>query len=279
MTTNIGNTTAKCLVHCDNLWTFELYYPRYIHSEFMTHRVFSRNASSSRAIPVKRMLEQVKDTPVIPPIVFMNEKGMAGTVEADETTTEAFYKLWLEARNNACAVAEEMERLGLHKQHINRILEPFQFIKVIVTGTEWSNFFNLRIAPDAQPEMQMLALAIKNEMTNSQGVTIGCRKLEQKQVSLPYITDEDYLEYKLGRCSSMDLCKASAARCARVSYNNHDGSKPNIEKDLKLFEHLLKHKHLTPMEHVCFKGDLDYLKFAPLGVILLFIGIGLIIVL
>ena len=55
--------TAKCLVHYANLWTFELTYPRYIHSEFMTHRVFSRNASSSRAIPVKRMIEQVRNNP------------------------------------------------------------------------------------------------------------------------------------------------------------------------------------------------------------------------
>ena len=87
--------TAKCLVHYENLWTFELTYPRYIHSEFMTHRQFSRNASSSRAIPVKRMIEQVVNNPVIPPKVYMNKAGMVGDVEADTTDAEAFRDLWI----------------------------------------------------------------------------------------------------------------------------------------------------------------------------------------
>lgn len=73
--------TAKCLVHYENLWTFELTYPRYIHSEFMTHRMFSRNASSSRAVPVSKVIQQVVSNPVIPPKVYMNKAGMVGDVE------------------------------------------------------------------------------------------------------------------------------------------------------------------------------------------------------
>lgn len=255
--------TAKCLVHYENLWTFELVYPRYIHSEFMTHRVFSRNASSSRAIPVKRTIEQVRKNPVIPPKVFMNQKGMVGETEADPVTTTAFHVLWEEAAENAYKTADMMERLGIHKQHVNRILEPFQFIKVIVTATEWDNFFALRLAPDAQPEMRELAGAIYDEMDRYLNKAVGVLELDKEHivVSLPYITDEDIKE--VGKEEYHLLMKISAARCARVSYNNHDGSKPDIKKDLELYEHLYDSKHMSPLEHTCIRDE-DYRKSANL---------------
>lgn len=256
--------TAKCLVHYENLWTFELMYPRYIHSEFMTHRVFSRNASSSRAIPVKRMIEQVRENTVIPPKVFMNQKGMVGETEADPVTTTAFHVLWEEAAENACKTAEMMERLGIHKQHVNRILEPFQYIKVIVTATDWCNFFALRLAPDAQPEIRELASAIYDEMNRYHNKDVGVLELDKEHsvVSLPYITDEDIKE--IGKEEYHTLMKISAARCARVSYNNHDGSKPDIKKDLELYGHLYNSKHMSPMEHACIR-DKDYRKNANLN--------------
>lgn len=271
--------TAKCLVHHENLWTFELTYPRYIHSEFMTHRVFSRNASSSRAIPVKRMIEQVRNNPVIPPKVFMNQKGMVGETEADVVTATEFYALWGEAAENACKTAEMMERMGIHKQHVNRILEPFQFIKVIVTATEWYNFFILRLAPDAQPEIRQLARAIYDEMDRYHNKDVGILEVSIPRkdcpdifarigadkvhtiVSLPYITDEDIKE--IGKENYSQLMKISAARCARVSYNNHDGSKPDLEKDMKLYDHLYDGRHMSPMEHACIQAP-DYRKYANL---------------
>lgn len=272
--------TAKCLVHYENLWTFELTYPRYIHSEFMTHRVFSRNASSSRAIPVRRVIEQVRENPVMPPKVFMNQKGMVGETEADEVTTTAFHVLWKEASENACKTAEMMERMGIHKQHVNRILEPFQFIKVIVTATEWYNFFALRLAPDAQPEIRQLARVIYDEMDRYRNKEVGVLEVSIPRkncpdifarmgadkvhtiVSLPYITDEDIKE--IGKDNYRQLMKISAARCARVSYNNHDGSKPDLEKDMKLYDHLYDGRHLSPMEHACIQ-DPDYHKYANLN--------------
>lgn len=272
--------TAKCLVHYENLWTFELTYPRYIHSEFMTHRVFSRNASSSRAIPVRRVIEQVRENPVMPPKVFMNQKGMVGETEADEVTATAFHVLWKEAADNACKTAEMMERLGIHKQHVNRILEPFQFIKVIVTATEWYNFFALRLAPDAQPEIRQLARVIYDEMDRYRNKEVGVLEVSLPRkdcpdifarmgadkvhaiVSLPYITDEDIKE--IGKENYRQLMKISAARCARVSYNNYDGSKPDLEKDMKLYDHLYEGRHLSPMEHACIQ-DPDYRKYANLN--------------
>lgn len=256
--------TAKCLVHYENLWTFELMYPRYIHSEFMTHRVFSRNASSSRAIPVKRMIEQVDNNPVVPPKVYMNKAGMVGDVEAPLDVTADFYNLWLDAASNAVEIAKNMEKLGIHKQHINRILEPFQYIKVIVTATDWYNFFVLRLAPDAQPEMRELANTIYDEMNHYHNKAVGVLELDKEHtvVSLPYITDEDVKE--IGKEEYHLLMKISAARCARVSYNNHDGSKPDIEKDLKLYGHLYDSKHMSPMEHACIRDE-DYRKNANLN--------------
>lgn len=257
--------TAKCLVHYENLWTFELTYPRYIHSEFMTHRMFSRNASSSRAVPVSKVIQQVTNNPVIPPKVFLNKAGMVGDVEADSESAEDFYNLWVEAASNAVKTAKKMDELGIHKQHINRILEPFQFIHVIVTATEWENFFRLRLAPDAQPEMQDLARAIYNEMLKFKDQFFGyiisggdgslCSVLsgDSTLTTAPYVTIDD-LGALGDDCDFIKIMKVSAARCARVSYNNHDGSKPDVTKDLKLFERLYKGGHMSPLEHTCIRN-------------------------
>lgn len=248
---------AKCLAHYDNLWTFELTYPRYIHGEFMTHRVFSRNASSSRAIPVKRMVDHIANNPVVPPHVYMNKPGMVGDVEADEATTKEFNKLWMEALYNAVKVAKSMDKFGIHKQHINRILEPFQFIKVIVTATEWDNFFNLRLAPDAHPEMQALARSIYEEMYEYKDKNFGYLEGDSGVIiTVPYVTEDD-LDILGDDCDYLTLMKISAARCARVSYNNHDGSKPDIKKDLELYERLSAAGHMSPLEHTCFMDDFE----------------------
>lgn len=238
-------------------------YHNFLANGITVHNCFSRNASSSRAIPVKRMIEQVRVNPVIPPKIFMNQKGMVGETEADPVTTTAFHVLWEEAAENAYKTADMMERLGIHKQHVNRILEPFQFIKVIVTATEWDNFFALRLAPDAQPEMRELAGAIYDEMVRYHNKDVGVLELDKEHivVSLPYITDEDIKE--VGKEEYHLLMKISAARCARVSYNNHDGSKPDIKKDLELYEHLYSSRHMSPLEHTCIRDE-DYRKNANL---------------
>ena len=250
--------TAKCLVHYENLWTFELTYPRYIHSEFMTHRQFSRNASSSRAIPVSKVIQQVVNNPVIPPKIYMNKAGMIGDVEAGAADAEAFRDLWIYAATNAVKTAECMEELGIHKQHINRILEPFQFIHVIVTATEWDNFFRLRLASDAQPEMQDLAKAIYEEMNKFKDTPYGYIKGELEGeswiITVPYVTDND-LDILGDDCDNATVMKVSAARCARVSYNNHDGSKPDIKKDLELFDRLYTSGHMSPLEHTCLMDE------------------------
>ena len=239
-------------------------YHNFLANGITVHNCFSRNASSSRAIPVAKVIEQVRNDPFIPSHVYMNQSGMVGTVEASEDTYESFKGLWLKAVDNAVAVAESMVALGVHKQHVNRILEPFQYINVIVTATEWENFLHLRLASDAQPEMQDLARAIKGEMDKVGNNIISVYHICGKYVSLPFITQEEVDEHCMNSFSSAevlinDLMLISSARCARVSYNNHDGSCPDERKDKKLARRLLDAGHMSPMEHPCiWAGDMRY---------------------
>ena len=177
--------TAKILLDSVNptgnrITTWILTYPRFFHSEVMTHRVFSRNASSSRAIPVKKMIDDVKYNPAMPIFWGKNQAGMQAKEELDDinkdkkilispvgnsadpcelmvTTKRAAQYEWLAARDSAVKHAEKMLELGLHKQTANRLLEPFMHITVLVTTTDHENFLSLRAHEDTQPEFQELA--------------------------------------------------------------------------------------------------------------------------
>lgn len=130
--------------------TLELEYPRIIHSELMTHRVFSRNSASSRAIPVSKVIELVESNPAMPVHWGKNQAGMQAKEELDDLKKEAVRQLWLEAAKQAVSIAKVMADIGCHKQVVNRILEPFQHMKVVVTSTEWANWDWLWDHPDAE---------------------------------------------------------------------------------------------------------------------------------
>jgi len=208
----------------------------------MTHRVFSRNASSSRAIPVSKLIEGIIEDPVNPSYWGKNQSGMQAKEELDHCSKEICQGLWNDARMDAISWAETLEAQGAHKQIVNRILEPFSHINVVVTSTEWNNFFKLRLHEDAQPEIRILAGEMWSAMHNvSEPINLPAYNWH-----LPYITMEDRTLYSIEV-----LCKMSAARCARVSYNRHDGGTPSMEDDLKLFERLTGSDpmHLSPLEH------------------------------
>jgi hypothetical protein len=237
------------------LTTMQLTYPRFTHAEFMTHRVFSRNASSSRAIPVAKMIEQVRTNPAMPTHWGKNQSGMQANEELHGSELWQAREVWKNTANMAANCAETMMNLGLHKQVANRILEPFQHIHVVVTATEWDNFFELRAHKDAQPEIQMLAV----RMMAALGASTPKLLLPQ-QWHLPYVTCEDfaaeqYLMNPLGVVNSdhvIELAKkVSAARCCRVSYLKHDGTNSSIEEDLKLCDRLAGAEpiHASPFEH------------------------------
>lgn len=224
-------------IHEDNrLTTFQLCYPRFIHGELMTHRVFSRNAMSSRAIPVAKMIAQVRDNPAKPIHWGKNQPGMQAK---EEVTLASAEHLWHKAAVAAADVAAQMDLLGLHKQVSNRILEPFQWMRTIVSATEWDNFYLLRAHPDAQPEFQKLAVMMQEAQAASTP-----KNLSFGEWHLPYVKEDERGDIELA-------CKVSAARCARVSYLLHDGQEPSVEKDLALFDRLAGSvpRHCSPLEH------------------------------
>lgn len=240
--------------------TMELSYHRYIHSEFMTHRVFSRNASSSRAIPVKTLLEQVRNNPMMPVYWGSNKPGMQAGDELTGSELYAAQSAWLEHARTTVEQVEILDSLHLHKQIANRLLEPFLPIKVVVTSTEWDNFFTLRDHKDAQPEIQELAKQMKIAMANSTP-----ELLKPGQWHLPYLTKNESENMELSKAQ-----KCSAARCARVSYLNHDKSDCTLKNDLSLFSMLATRPfndgkghtlladdpvHLSPLEHQATPGD------------------------
>ena len=240
------------------LTTMQLIYPRFIHSEFMTHRAFSRNASSSRAIPVKKMLEMICNEPAAPIHWGANQPGMQADLELLDTydpsigTSPKQYakNLWLQAAKDAASMAERMMEIGVHKQIANRILEPYQHIQVVVTATDWDNFFELRAHPDAQPEIQALARLMKSAMDAHVP-----QRLNYGEWHLPYITEEDYQEM-INQGHSYEemvgtLAQVSAARCCRVSYLKHDGRTATVDEDLKLCARLAGARpiHASPFEH------------------------------
>lgn len=233
--------TAKIIADSEwsgkRLITLQLRYPRFIHSEVMTHRVFSRSASSSRAVPIQKTIDQVMQEPAHPIHFGLNQAGMVAEKEADEAIQDCAMKLWLKARDEAVKVATQLAQLGIHKQVVNRILEPFQLIDVVVTATDWDNFFKLRLASDAQPEIHELAKQMKKAIDESTP--------EQTILHIPYVTAEERVQItqEYGNKAIEVLQRISAARCARVSYKNHDQSNPVIEKDLELADRLAAAMH------------------------------------
>ena len=256
--------TAKVI--CDSqpktgtrITTLELEYPRFIHSEFMTHRMFSRNASSSRAIPIMKMIQAVIDNPAMPIHWGKNQAGMQAREQLEDRYQLQAQLLWKAARDSAIEHARTMMALGAHKQIVNRILEPFTHIRVIVTATNFANFFALRDHEDAQPEIRELAVAMKKAIEESTPELLGIGEWH-----LPYLDAEDFTniyehlkENSITRHDPaqhqiwMMACAVSAARCARVSYLTHDGERPTLEKDLELYRHLVNANppHMSPCEH------------------------------
>lgn len=221
--------------------TFVVSYWRAIHSEILTHRVFSRNASSSRAIPVKTMIKQVRENPAGPIHWGKNIPGMQAKEELSGLDLEAAKTAWKVAARQAADMAETMMDLGLHKQVANRVLEPFQYIHVVLTATDFENFFELRDHEDAQPEIAELAREMKKALGESTHASLA-----DGEWHIPFVTDAEKMLFDLS-----DVLKMSTARCARVSYLKHDGTSPEFEKDCKLHDDLVSSRpiHASPTEH------------------------------
>ena len=233
------------------LTTLTAKYPRFIHAEMLTHRVFSRNTASSRAIPMAKLRQQVIDDPVIPIHWGKNQPGMQAAEELDMIGRQWCEYVWFHSRAEAVFTHQRLEELGLHKQVANRILEPFLWTTCLISSTTWDNFLTLRRDKDAQPEMQKIAGMI--------GDALDASKPVERMLHIPFWTEEE--DSRLSALSSLHvnmgtlptpfldlLYRVSAARCARVSYLNHEGAR-DTTKDLELADRLISSRHWSALEH------------------------------
>ena len=223
------------------LTTLQLRYPRFVHAELMTHRMFSRNSSSSRAIPVSRLIDDIERDPAEPIMWGKNQAGMQARVNlwGMELATAKAY--WREDREHSIIMARAMAGANAHKQLVNRLIENHGHINVLVTATEWGNFFELRDHPDAQPEIAALAAEMRKAMDES-----VAEKLIYGQYHMPYVRGNEREMLGLDRALMV-----STARCARVSYLTHEGKTPDLEADLQLAHDLVVARplHASPAEH------------------------------
>lgn len=252
---------ADSIFESNRLITLEIELHRFVLPEFNTHRSPSRNFQSSRAVPVKQMIEQVRSNPALPIHWGLNEPGMQANKEIEDKTHVEYY--WREAARGAADYAEYMHKQGLHKQIVNRLLEPFMWTKGVATATldDWKAFLKLRLHKDAQPEIKALAYEIGQAILNS-------KPIEKKsgEWHLPYVHivpdyytaeyEEYYRDNELDvRYERADAIKISASCCGQVSYRKLDDS---LEKAIKIYDMLNLPKdgvypedppHFSPTEH------------------------------
>lgn len=233
--------------------TMEVTLHRFVLAELNTHRRFSRNSASSRAIPTKKMLERVLASPAIPLVWTSEQPGMTGGPAIDNQHAHEAESIWRGAAELMASSASQLNAIGVHKSITNRLLEPFMWHTVIITSTEWDNFFNQRCHPDAQPEFRAAADAMKHALDASVPVL-----LKIGEWHLPYIQDDEHDSHISNK---VQLC---VARCARVSYLTHDGVRSHV-KDFELYDRLLHQSppHASPFEHVavCTNSDRYFANF------------------
>lgn len=225
----------------DRLTTIEVTFHRFVLAEFNTHRVFSRNSASSRAIPVKKQLAKVQEYPAIPVVWPTEQKGMQGGEPLEPELALEAVACWLSARDSMVQHVWRLVELGVHKCVANRLLEPFMWHTVIVTSSCWSNYWRQRVSPLAQPEIKVASEAMFQAYVHSSPTAVPVGRWH-----LPLVTQIERETWE-----DLTLKKVSAARCARTSYLTHDGLR-DIAADEDMFTGLTTADpmHASPLEHV-----------------------------
>lgn len=220
--------------------------PWVLSPELLRHRAFSFSSASGRAIPVKKLIQSAVDDPYIPLHWGKNQPGMQALEENNNLIVHpgnshrlSRREAWLYARDTAVAIARAFDQANYHKQLVNRLLTPFLHINILITATEWANFFYLRRHPDAQPEIRKLADNIFWEMVSSEPISLASGEWH-----LPFLHKVEKASFRLE-----DARLISAARCARLSYWSHEGKVTSNEEDLDLAGKLLSSFHMSPFEH------------------------------
>ena len=228
------------------LTTFEVNIHRFVLAEFNTHRVFSRNSASSRAIPVPKRMQEFRDNPAFSLTLPAEQPGMQGGAELEGDARVAAIGFLEDLHMSVYhRIAHYMENhedptTRLHKSVLARYMEPWLWHRVIVTATDWDGFFAQRVSELAQPEIHHPADLMQREYRKSTPTQIG-----EGGWHLPYVQEEERDEFDI-----IDLVKLSTARCARVSYLTHDGEY-DPGKDVKLWDRLVSADpaHASPLEH------------------------------
>lgn len=242
--TIIADSITESKIRIDRITTFELEYPRFIHAELMTHRMFSRNAASSRAIPIEKMIEHVTNNVAMPVYWGSNQPGMQAGKELEGVFKEGAIDIWKAAALEAARWSKSLHNQKVHKQIANRVTEPFQIMKTIVTATEYDNWYSLRDHKAAQPEIRELAIAMADAEWES------VPKVKQAgEWHLPYV------DTSTSNLSIEDALVVSASCCAQVSYRKNDDS---LEKAVAVYERLVGSYpiHASPLEHQAKAMDL-----------------------
>ncbi len=228
--------------------TLEVTYPLFVHAEHLRHRVFSFSVASNRAIPTRKILEQVISDPVVPVWFGKNQPGMSAREELAGWRFTLTRRAWLAARWPMIAIVWLLLKIGLHKQLANRLLSPWQWVTLLVTGTEWENFFALRCHPDAQPEMRRIAEIMRDAMAES-----SPRLLKAGYWHLPLLEDvsnpngkwfETVDDYE---SAERTACMVSASRCARFSILSD--KRETILAEVNKADRLYAAGHMSPFEH------------------------------
>lgn len=244
------------------LTTLTITLPKYVLAELNTHRAFclAGDMALEFDLPVEKMIQRVIDDPVIPVEWGKNQPGMQAREVLSDEPRKMAEDQWLTTRDAAVAQARILIRLGVHKQIVNRLIEPWMYTTVLITATAraYRHFFALRCHPDAQPEMRAAAEAMRSAYESSTP-----RRLEYAEWHMPYLQSEDgsaAMDYMAashvggifipsGGCATPLLRKVSVARCARVSYLTQDG-KRDLTEDVRLHDRLANSGHWSPFEHV-----------------------------
>lgn len=219
--------------------TLAIKIPRIILSEHNTHRSLSRNFSSSRAIPAKKLRKEAWEHPFVPIYWGANKSGMSADQQLTGFNLSMAKFSWKLAGKFAVMFHKMMEIVGVHKQTCNRIIEPWMSVVGTITSTEWDNFLRLRYDRNAQPEIIVLAKKIHDAIKASEPT------VPENGIHLPFIDEEERRTFPIDQ-----LIKISVARCCRTSYANCLGKKSQPEEDIKLYHRLLGNGHFSPFEHI-----------------------------
>lgn len=237
---------ADTIFNRNRVTTFEITLPHIIVPELLTHRMFSRNAASFRAIPTSKFLKNVQFTPRKFP---KNRPGMSSEEWLEGAREIAANCIWAFGKVSAKVCTYALSKLGVHKQIANRPVGPYSYTTYVVTSNEFgfNNFFDQRCDKNAQPEMYDLALYMRSKWHTSSP--------QESPLHIPYTPYSepkfvDFCETKKDQLV-LDLSKKIAtARLARISYLNHGSEVIDYEKDLKLFESLVEKRHMSPFDHI-----------------------------